>query len=66
LRSQSHPHQLRHTAALLLNAGMSGWGVKEILGHRHVETTLGYARTYNNTAAKEYQMAIAHENSLLA
>jgi len=61
------PHQLRHTAAtLLLNAGMSVWGMKAILGHRHVKTTLKYARTRDSTAAKEYQMAIAHENSLLA
>lgn len=61
------PHQLRHTAAtLLLNAGMSVWGVKAILGHRHVDSTLRYARTRDSTAAKEYQMAIAHETSLLA
>jgi site-specific recombinase XerD len=53
------PHQLRHSAAtLLLNEGMSIWGVKEILGHRYVDTTLGYARTYDSTAEKEYQMAI--------
>jgi len=61
------PHQLRHTAAtLLLNAGMSVWGVKSILGHRRVETTLRYARTRDSTAVKEYQRAFAHENSLLA
>jgi len=53
-------------ATLLLNAGMSVWGVKAILGHRHVDTTLGYARTYTSRAAKEYQMAIDHKNSLLA
>jgi len=53
------PHQLRHTAAtLLLNAGMSVWGVKAILGHRHVETTLRYARAYNVTIEKDYQLAI--------
>jgi integrase/recombinase XerD len=58
------PHQLRHTAAtLLLNAGMSVWSVKAILGHRHVETTLRYARTYDGTAAKEYQLAIASEKN---
>lgn len=37
-----------------------------ILGHRHVDTTLRYARTRDSTAAKEYQRAVAHENSLLA
>jgi len=61
------PHQLRHTAAaLLLNAGMSVWGVKAILGHRHVDTTLKYARTRDSTAAREYHRVIAHKNSLLA
>jgi integrase/recombinase XerD len=61
------PHRLRHTAAtLLLNAGMSVWGVKALLGHEHVETTLGYARTYDSTMANEYQKAIAQKNSLLA
>jgi integrase len=50
------PHQLRHTAAtLLLNAGMSVWGVKEILGHESVQTTMRYVRVYDSKAAKEYQ-----------
>ena len=54
------PHQLRHTAAtLLLNSGMSVWGVQAILGHKSVQTTLGYARTYDSTVAKDYQMAIS-------
>jgi integrase/recombinase XerC len=53
------PHQLRHSiATLLLNVGMSVWGVKEVLGHRYVDTTLGYARTFDSTVEKEYQMAI--------
>ncbi len=39
------------------------WGLKAILGHRHV---VKYARTRDSTAAKEYQAAITHENSLLA
>jgi integrase len=56
---KASPHQLRHTAAtLLLNAGMSVWGVKEILGHKSVQTTLGYVRTYDSTVAKEFQAAI--------
>ena len=59
------PHQLRHSAAtLLLNMGMSVWGVKEILGHKSVETTLGYARTYDSTVAKEYRMTMARENPM--
>ncbi len=57
------PHQLRHSAAtLLLNAGMSIWAVKEILGHKSVETTLGYARTYDSTVAKEYQTVIVNKS----
>ena len=55
------PHQLRHSiATLLLNAGMSVWGVKEILGHKYADadTTLGYARVFDSTAEKEYLMAI--------
>ena len=56
---QVTPHQLRHLcAALLLNAGMSVFGVQAILGHRYVDTTLRYARTYDATVAKDYQRAI--------
>ncbi len=38
--------------------------MKEILGHKSVVTTLGYARTANardSTVVKEYQMAITNE-----
>jgi integrase len=53
------PHQLRHSAAtLLLNAGMSIWGVKEILGHKYVDTTLGYARMYDSKVTADYYQAI--------
>ena len=53
------PHQLRHSiATLLLNAGMSVWGVKEILGHKYVDTTLGYARVFDSTVAADYYQAI--------
>ncbi len=52
------PHQLRHTCAtMLLNAGMSILGVQRILGHRYVETTLRYARAYDSTVVKDFQMA---------
>ena len=52
------PHQLRHTAAtLLLNAGMSVFGVQTILGHKYVDTTLRYARAYDNVIMKDYQQA---------
>jgi integrase/recombinase XerD len=53
------PHQLRSTCAtMLLNAGMSIFGVQTILGHKYVDTTLRYARTYDATKAKDYQQAI--------
>lgn len=49
------PHQLRHTCAtLLLNAGMSIFALQSLLGHRHVETTLNYARLYDETTAKQF------------
>jgi len=57
--AQISPHQLRHSAAtLLLNAGMSIWGVKEILGHKNVDTTLGYARVYDGIMAADYYSAM--------
>jgi integrase len=52
------PHQLRHTCAtMLLNAGMSILSVQKILGHKYVETTLRYARIYDSTVVKDFQMA---------
>lgn len=55
------PHQLRHTCgSILLNAGMSIFGVKAILGHKYIDTTIRYARTYDATVAKEYEKAINH------
>jgi site-specific recombinase XerD len=52
------PHQLRHTCAtMLLNAGMSILSVQKILGHKYVETTLRYARVYDSTVVKDFQMA---------
>jgi integrase len=53
------PHQLRSTCAtMLLNGGMSIFGVQTILGHKYVDTTLRYARSYDATVAKDYQQAI--------
>jgi site-specific recombinase XerD len=53
------PHQLRSTCAtMLLNAGMSIFGVQAILGHKYVDTTLRYARIYNTTVAKDYLRAM--------
>jgi site-specific recombinase XerD len=53
------PHQLRHTCAtLLLNAGAPVLTVQTILGHKHVDTTLGYARLYDGTVAADYYRAM--------
>jgi integrase len=53
------PHQLRHSCAtLLLNAGAPILAVQAILGHEHIDTTLGYARLYDETVAKEYYQAM--------
>jgi integrase/recombinase XerD len=53
------PHQLRHTAAtLLLNAGAPILTVQTVLGHKHIDTTLGYARLYDGTVAADYYRAM--------
>ena len=54
------PHQLRHSCAtLLLNAGAPVLTVQTILGHKWVDTTLGYTRLYDGTVAADYYTAIA-------
>ena len=56
---QVTPHQLRHTCAtMLLNAGMSIFGVQAILGHKYVDTTLRYARVHDSVVAKDYKEAM--------
>ena len=58
-RVQISPHQLRHSCAtLLLNAGAPVAMVQAILGHRHIDTTLRYARLYDSTVAKDYFLAM--------
>lgn len=53
------PHQLRHSCAtLLLNAGAPVLTVQALLGHRHIDTTLGYARLYDATVAADYYRAM--------
>jgi len=49
------PRQLRHTCAtLLLNAGAPPAIVQAILGHKHIDTTMNYARLYDSTVATDY------------
>jgi hypothetical protein len=53
------PHQLRHSCAtLLLNAGAPILTVQAILGHKHVDTTLRYARLYDATVSSDYYQAM--------
>jgi integrase len=60
------PHQLRHTSAtLLLNAGAPILSVQRILGHKYIDTTLGYARLYDGTIAADYYRAMAEVEARL-
>jgi site-specific recombinase XerD len=53
------PHQLRHSCAtLLLNNGAPVTTVQAILGHKYIDTTLGYARLYDGTLAADYYRAM--------
>jgi hypothetical protein len=57
---QITPYQLRHSCGtLLLNAGAPVITVQAILGHRHIDTTLRYARLYDGTVAADYYQAMA-------
>jgi len=65
--AQVSPHQLRHShATLLLNAGAPVATVQTLLGHKHVDTTLGYARLYDGTVAADYYQAMAMVERQLA
>ncbi len=61
------PHQLRHSCAtLLLNAGAPVISVQALLGHKWVDTTLGYARLYDGTVAADYYTAMSEIEQRLA
>jgi integrase/recombinase XerD len=61
------PHQLRHTAAtLLLNAGAPILTVQTTMGHKHIDTTLGYARLYDGTVAADYYRAMDQVEARMA
>ena len=64
---QIMPHQLRHSCGtLLLNAGAPVLTVQAILGHKHLDTTLRYARLYDGRLAVDYYQAMAQVESCLA
>lgn len=53
------PHRLRHSAATqLLNAGCRITSIQKILGHKSLDTTLRYARAYDETVADEFYAAM--------
>jgi integrase/recombinase XerD len=55
------PHQLRHSCAtMLLNVGAPILTVQALLGHKHIDTTLGYARLYDGTIANDYYRAMTN------
>ncbi len=61
------PHRLRHSCAtLLLNSGAPVLAVQTILGHKQVDTTLGYARLYDGTVAADYYAAMNRVERQLA
>jgi site-specific recombinase XerD len=61
------PHQLRHSCAtLLLNSGAPVLAVQMILGHKQIDTTLGYARLYDGTLAADYYSAMNRVEGQLA
>lgn len=50
------PHQLRFTCAtLMLNSGIPASTIQIILGHQHIDTTLSYARLYEDIKALNFQ-----------
>jgi site-specific recombinase XerD len=54
-----HPQRLRHTyATLLLNNGMSIEGLRKLMGHDNLSTTLIYARLADKTIERQYQAAM--------
>lgn len=59
------PHQLRHSCAtLLLNAGAPVVTVQTLLGHKYIDTTMGYARLYDGTIAADYYRAMGQVEEL--
>jgi len=56
----AHAHRLRHTCATqLLNAGCRVTSIQKILGHKRLNTTMIYARAYDETVEKDYFRAMS-------
>jgi site-specific recombinase XerD len=55
-----YPHRLRHTcASQLLNAGCRITSIQMFLGHKKLNTTMIYARAYDQTVAEDYFAAMS-------
>jgi len=54
-----YPHRLRHTTATqLLNAGCPVTSIQKFLGHKKLNTTMVYARAYDQTVEADYYAAM--------
>ena len=54
------PHRLRHTCGTqLLNAGCRVTSIQKLMGHRHLDTTLVYAKVHDHTVSADYYAAMA-------
>jgi site-specific recombinase XerD len=53
------PHRLRHTyATQLLNVGCRVTSIQKLLGHTHLNTTMTYARAFDQTVMLDYFQAV--------
>ncbi len=62
-----YPHRLRHTCATqLLNAGCPVTSIQKFLGHKKLNTTMIYARAYDQTVEADYYAAMSRVEQRLA
>jgi site-specific recombinase XerD len=60
-------HRLRHTTATqLLNAGCPVTSIQKLLGHKKLNTTMVYARAYDQTVEADYYAAMRRVEQRLA
>jgi integrase len=61
-----YAHRLRHTCATqLLNAGCRITSIQKFLGHKRLNSTLTYARAYDQTVADDYYSAMKNVETRL-
>jgi site-specific recombinase XerD len=60
-------HRLRHTTATqLLNAGCPVTSIQKLMGHKKLNTTMVYARAYDQTVEQDYFTAMSRVEQRLA